>query len=349
MLQNAPMKTFYSPAHLAHVPMLQFEGGRLLPAVEIPERAEAVRAAVEARGLGPVLPPEAFGDAPILKVHDKGLVAFLGVAYGEWTERYGENAPPALPSAWPAQGLRDGRGGDIEAKLGSYAFSADTPIMKGTWAAAREAANVALTGAAAIAAGEHAAFALTRPPGHHASKDVFGGFCYLNNMAIAAQWLADKGLRPAILDVDYHHGNGTQTIFYDRPDVFFCSLHADPAFAFPHFLGFAQERGEGRGEGFNLNLPLPAHTDWARYEPALARALNDIHDFSPDVVLISLGLDTFSEDPIAGFEFKAEDYKRLGERLALLGKPTLFLFEGGYAVEALGEIAANVLEGFEQT
>lgn len=220
--------------------------------------------------------------------------------------------------------------------------------MKGTWSAAREAANVALTGAAAIHAGERAAFALTRPPGHHAAIDVFGGFCYLNNAAIAAQWFADRGLRPAILDVDYHHGNGTQTIFYERADVFFCSIHADPAFAYPHFLGFAEERGEGAGEGMNLNLPLPAHTDWARYEPALARALHDLHDFGPDVVLISLGLDTYCEDPIAGFELTAADYRRLGERLALLKRPTLFLFEGGYAVDALGEITANVLEGFEQ-
>jgi acetoin utilization deacetylase AcuC-like enzyme len=342
------MKTFYSPAHLAHAPMLQFEGGRLLPAVEIPERAERVRAAIEARGLGPVLPPQAFDDSAILKVHDAGLVEFLGAAHGEWIARYGADAPPALPSAWPAHGLHDGRHGDIESKLGSYAFSADTPIMKGTWSAAREAANVALTGAAAIHAGERAAFALTRPPGHHAAIDVFGGFCYLNNAAIAAQWFADRGLRPAILDVDYHHGNGTQTIFYERADVFFCSIHADPAFAYPHFLGFAEERGEGAGEGMNLNLPLPAHTDWARYEPALARALHDLHDFGPDVVLISLGLDTYCEDPIAGFELTAADYRRLGERLALLKRPTLFLFEGGYAVDALGEITANVLEGFEQ-
>jgi acetoin utilization deacetylase AcuC-like enzyme len=242
--------------------------------------------------------------------------------------------------------LRDGREGDIEAKLGSYAFSADTPILRGTWAAAREAVNVALSAAQAIRAGDKSAFALTRPPGHHASSDLFGGFCYLNNIAIAAQWLADAGLRPAVLDVDYHHGNGTQSIFYGRSDVFFCSLHADPHFAYPHFLGFADEHGEGSGEGANVNLPLPANTDWALYEQALAHGLAAVEAFGPDVLLVSLGLDTYIHDPIASFRLKGADYLRLGEKIAALGRPTMFVFEGGYAVDALGEITANVLEGF---
>jgi acetoin utilization deacetylase AcuC-like enzyme len=341
------MKTFYSPAHASHDPLAQFEHGELLPAVEIPIRVERVKAEIEARRIGAILPPNQFGDAPILRVHDAGLVQFLGVAFDEWVARYGENAPPALPSAWPAHGLRDGRHGDIEAKLGSYAFSADTPILRGTWTAARQAVNVVLSAAEAIRAGDKTAFALTRPPGHHAAGDVFGGFCYLNNIAIAAQWFADAGLRPAVLDVDYHHGNGTQSIFYARPDVLFCSLHADPSFAYPHFLGFADETGEGPGAGFNLNLPLPAHTDWSVYEPALARAAAAIEAFGPEVLLVSLGLDTFEHDPISSFLLKPADYLRLGEKIAALKRPTLFVFEGGYDVEALGLITANVLEGFE--
>jgi acetoin utilization deacetylase AcuC-like enzyme len=340
------LKTFYSPAHLAHAPKEEFEGGRLTPAVEIPERAECVRARIEARKLDAIEAPYDFGLAPLLRIHDTEFVEFIEGAHAQWRARYGEDAPPAIPTAWPARGLRDRRLGDIEARLGAYAFDTATPILKGTWDAARTAANVALSAADEIAGGARSAFALTRPPGHHASRDVFGGYCYLNNIAIAAQWLTDKGLRPAILDVDYHHGNGTQAIFYDRADVFFCSVHADPIFAFPHYLGFADERGIGLGEEKNLNLPLPRGTAWHDYRQALDTALTRIAHFGPDVLLVSLGLDTFKDDPICQFQLQTEDYLRLGERLAQLGKPTLFVFEGGYALDALAENTVNVLEGF---
>src|SRR5471030_1306298 len=264
------MKTFYASAHLQHAPSLEFEGGRMNPAVEVPARAERVRAEIERRAIGPILPPDDFGMEPIARVHDPGLVRFLGEASTLWHKRYGQDAPPAIPSAWPARGLRDRFEGDVESRLGTYAFDTSTPIVKGTWNAALAAANVALTAAQTIKSGERSAFALARPPGHHASADVFGGYCYLNNIAIAAQWFVDQGLKPAILDVDYHHGNGTQSIFYRRADILFCSLHGDPSFAYPHFLGFADERGEGAGEGANLNLPLPMYTDWSGYRDAVA-------------------------------------------------------------------------------
>ncbi|MBV8977226.1 MAG: histone deacetylase family protein [Alphaproteobacteria bacterium] len=341
------MKTFYSPAHLAHVPAEEFEAGRLTPAVEIPERAEAVRARIVERKLGEIAAPAEFDNEAVLRVHDAELVGFLGEAFEAWQAAYGSKAQSALPSRWPAPGLSARRAPDIESRLGTFAFDAGTPIMKGTWQAARAAANVALSAAEAIRAGERSAFALTRPPGHHAAGDVFGGFCYLNNIAIAAQYLRDAGLKPAILDVDYHHGNGTQTIFYGRDDVLFCSLHADPNYAFPHFLGFADERGLGKGEGFNLNLPLPAGTDWARYSAALGEATARLRAFAPDVLLVSLGLDTYIDDPIARFRLKSDDYLRMGEAIAALELPTLFVFEGGYNVEMLGVNAVNVLEGFE--
>ena len=210
----------------------------------------------------------------------------------------------------------------------------------------RGAVDVVLSGAAAIGQDERAAFALTRPPGHHAGFDLFGGYCYLNNVAIAAQWFSDQGMRVAILDVDYHHGNGTQSIFYGRADVYFVSIHADPSFAFPHFLGFADENGAGAGENANLNLPLPRDTDWPRYREALTRALGQVAAFGPDVLLVSLGLDTFEHDPIARFRLKAPDYLALGEAIARARLPTLFVFEGGYNIDALGEITVNVLEGF---
>jgi acetoin utilization deacetylase AcuC-like enzyme len=339
------MKTFYSPAHLLHAPNEEFEAGRLSPAVEVPERAERVRAEIERRKLGPILPPRSFGDEPILQVHDAHFLSFLRAAYADWRTRYPGDTADAIPSAWPARGMRF-NASDIESRLGSYASDTATPITRGTFAAAQSAVDVALSAAEAIHAGGRAAFALTRPPGHHAGSDVFGGYCYFNNVAIAAQWLAGQGLRPAILDVDYHHGNGTQAIFYARADALFVSIHADPAFAFPHFLGFADERGENAGEGFNLNLPLPRLTAWDGYAEALQTALRRVGDFGPDVLLVSLGLDTFEADPISHFRLGREDYFRLGEAIAGLAKPTLFAFEGGYNLEALAEITVNVLEGF---
>lgn len=341
------MKIFYSPVHCDHAPRAEFEAGRLGPAVEVPERAERVRARLVERKLGPLLPPRSFGDDPLRRVHDAAFIDFLAGAYDAWRERYGADCDDAIPSCWPARGLRERRQGDVESRLGSYAFDTATPITKGTWAAARAAADVALSAADEIASGAKAAFALTRPPGHHASRDVFGGYCYLNNVAIAAQWLCDRGLRPAVLDVDYHHGNGTQSIFYRRGDVFFVSLHADPATDYPHFLGFADERGEGTGEGATLNLPLPRGTNWTGYAEALRHATEAIDRFGADVVLVSLGLDTFEQDPISFFRLRTDDYPKLGAAIAGLRKPALFVFEGGYHLEALAENTTNVLEGFE--
>lgn len=342
------MKTFYSPAHRSHAPKEEFEAGSLSPAVEVPARADSVKARIEQRGIGQVLFPLEFGVEPILRVHAADLVDFLSSAHDAWTRRYGQSAPDAIPSAWPVGHRHPAPSEDVEARLGRLAFDTATPIGKGTWEAARAAVNSALSAAKAVCNEERAAFALTRPPGHHAGDQFFGGYCYLNNVAVAAQWIADAQIRPAILDVDYHHGNGTQTIFYDRADVFYASLHADPAFAYPHFWGRTEERGAGRGEGTNLNLPLASGTDWNSYQEALAFARDAILDFTPDVLLVSLGLDTFEHDPISDFRLTSSDYVRLGEAIGSFGKPTLFVFEGGYDLQSLAENTVNVLEGFEQ-
>lgn len=342
------MKTFYSTVHREHAPTREFEGGRLTPIPEVPGRAEAVRTSIEERGLGPVAAPSHFGMEPILRVHSQEFANFLVSAHEDWTQKYGSEATEAVPSAWPARGLRPNRTGDIEARLGTYAFDTATPIVRGTWEAARSAVDVALSGAQCIRDGARSAFALTRPPGHHAARELFGGYCYLNNVAIAAQWFADLGLRSAILDVDYHHGNGTQAIFYLRGDVLYCSHHANPAFAFPHYSGFADERGQDAGEGANLNLPLPSGTEWDAYETALSPARQAVTAFGADVLLVSLGLDTFENDPISEFRLKSADYLRMGEVIARLKKPTLFVFEGGYDLATLGRNTANVVEGFEQ-
>jgi acetoin utilization deacetylase AcuC-like enzyme len=190
--------------------------------------------------------------------------------------------------------------------------------------------------------------ALTRPPGHHAGPDFFGGYCFLNNAALAAQALRDAGAqRVAVLDVDYHHGNGTQTIFYERADVLTVSLHGDPRTEYPFYLGHADERGAGSGEGFNLNLPLPAGTGCAAWRAALHEGLQAIARFAPDALVVALGVDTFEGDPISRFTLASADYLTAGRDIAAARLPTVFTLEGGYAVAALGVNVVNVLEGFE--
>lgn len=213
----------------------------------------------------------------------------------------------------------------------------------------RASANVALSGARVVLEGkERAVFSLCRPPGHHAGTDFYGGYCFVNNAAIAAQYLRDNGAaRVAILDVDYHHGNGTQAIFYDRADVSYVSIHADPSTDFPYFLGYADETGAGAGEGYNHNLPLPRGTGWEVYQEALEAALGTVAALRPDALVVSLGVDTFDGDPLSGFRLTTSDLARLGQRIAAAGLPSLLVFEGGYALDALGANVVSFLTGYE--
>jgi acetoin utilization deacetylase AcuC-like enzyme len=229
-------------------------------------------------------------------------------------------------------------------------MDAGVPIAAGTWTAVYQSAQVALTAADLMVQGAKAAFALCRPPGHHAAAGMMGGYCYLNNAAIAAQYLRDHGAaKILVLDVDYHHGNGTQSIFYQRGDVSFVSLHGDPLVEYPNFLGYADELGDGEGRGHNHNFPLPHGTAWDTYAPALDAACRVAQSYRPDAIIVSLGVDTFEADPISRFKLRSDDYLRMGERIGALGCPTLFVFEGGYAVDAVGVNTVNVLTGFETT
>ena len=254
-----------------------------------------------------------------------------------------------MPFAWPTRGLRaDVPPQSIDALLGFYSFDAGSTFVAGTWEAIQASYDVALTAAELVQAGEPAAFALGRPPGHHAGSGFMGGYCYINNAAVAAQWFLDQGAaRVAILDVDYHHGNGTQQIFYPREDVLLLSLHADPLVEYPFFLGHSDERGEGRGEGFNVNYPMALGTSWDKWSAALDAACGRLVEYGPDVVVVSLGVDTFEKDPISHFRLTVDDYPRIGRRIAKVGRPTLFVMEGGYAVEEIGLNAVGVLTGFE--
>ncbi|MGH6931764.1 MAG: histone deacetylase family protein [Dongiaceae bacterium] len=340
------MKTVYSEGHRQHDAKVDFAGGKFIATFETPRRAEIVLERVRDTGLGEVIEPGEFSMAPLLRVHDGAFLRFLETAYSEWFEVYGDSF--TRPAIAIGPGMRRKLPSRIGARLAYYAIDASTPITATSWRAARGSANVALTAQAIMAKGERAAFALCRPPGHHAGRDFFGGYCFLNNAAIAAQAFIDGGAtRAAVLDVDFHHGNGTQGIFYDRNDLLFASLHGHPEDEYPYFVGFADERGEGAGEGFNLNYPLRPGTAWDGYRPALAGAIAEIDGFGPDALVVSLGVDTFKGDPISHFKLESEEFIRIGEMIARLKRPTLFVMEGGYAVEEIGLNAVNVLMGFE--
>lgn len=340
------MITVFTEAHLLRNAKTELYGGRLVPPHECPERAEIVLERVRAVGLGEITPPSRFGLGPVLKVHDTAFVDFLKTAWSEWTAA--GNQGEAIPDCWPARRMAQRCPTSITGKLGYYAMAGETSISAGTWEAAQAAADVALTAASHLQKGARSAFALCRPPGHHAARDLYGGYCFLNNAAIAAEYLRDRGAaRVAVLDVDFHHGNGTQDIFYDRADVLYVSLHGDPAHAFPYFSGYADETGVGAGTGFTMNLPLPPGAGFPAWSQALASALQRLRRFAPDALVVSLGVDTFEHDPISFFKLRSEDFSTYGRMIGACGWPTLFVFEGGYAVEEVGVNTVNVLTGFE--
>lgn len=351
------MKTFHNPLHTLHQGREEMFRGRMVPCHEVPDRLDFVLSELQRRSQGELLVPEiadAELDAAIARVHHPRYVEFLASAWSDWVAMDPDNLHrDALPSVWPLGNRHafrtDALPRNFAARMGLFAFDSGSPLMAGTWAAARAGAACAVAAAREVLGGARAAFALTRPPGHHAGPDFFGGYCFLNNAAIAAQALRDGGhQRVAVLDIDYHHGNGTQTIFYERPDVLTVSIHGDPATEYPFFLGHADERGAGAGEGFNLNLPLPRGTGFTDWCEALDQAVDAVDEFEADVLVVPMGLDTFVGDPISGFTLKSEDYDTVGRLLAAAGVPTVFTFEGGYAVAEVGVNAVNVLQGFDQ-
>jgi acetoin utilization deacetylase AcuC-like enzyme len=333
------MRCFWDPRQRLHAPALELMNGAFVPFAETPARADAILAAI-----GSAEPPVDHGEGPLRAVHNEAYLAFLWSAHQDW--RAAGRAGDASGYAWPVVRRRPLDLQRIDARLGAYSFDASSPIAAGTWEGAYRSAQTALTALDAVLAGDAAAFALCRPPGHHAGADYLGGYCYLNNAAIAAEAAAAAGKRVAILDVDYHHGNGTQDIFYARGDVLFVSIHADPKTDYPYFWGHADETGEGAGEGTTLNLPLPRGTGLGAYLPALDAALANIAEFAPDLLVVSYGADTFAGDPISCFTLQTADYTTLAARIATLAVSTLIVMEGGYAVDALGANVAAFLEGF---
>ena len=342
------MITIYSERQALHCNIQEVLSGELVPSFEVAERTGIVLKHITARDLGPIIAPNHFTVDLAARVHSREYVDFLQQAWSLWQAEFPESTQ-AMPYCLPVRRFRSVCPEHIEGKLGYYSSDLTAAIVEGSWQAIWASVECALSGQQLIQQGERSIFSLCRPPGHHASQDQMGGYCYLNNAAIAAQAYLDNGSqRVAILDVDYHHGNGTQSIFYDRADVLFTSVHADPAWDYPYFLGYQEETGEGDGKGFNLNLPLALNSHWSDYEPALQKALDKIAAYRPDVLLVSLGLDSYEQDPISFFKLKSDNYTTMGRLIAELGLPTQFIFEGGYAVDALGTNTANVLEGFQK-
>jgi acetoin utilization deacetylase AcuC-like enzyme len=344
------MLTFYNELHGQHRGRFEIFRGEMVPCFETPERVDVVAAELGRRGLGRIVTPQGVPLTSLERIHTPRYLHFLRTAWSDWLALDPANAgKDAFPAVWPVRTLRD----DIEpenfcARLGLYSMDSGTPLTAGTWTAAKTGADCAVNAAHALRLGERAAFALTRPPGHHAGADFFGGYCFINNAALAAQHLLDDGLsRVTVLDLDYHHGNGTQSIFYQRNDVQFISIHADPRHEFPFYLGHADETGAGPGLGYNINLPLPPGTGTPDWFAALETACLRLAGYAPQALVVSLGVDTYAGDPLSRFTLQSADFLRIGERLAWLGLPTVFVFEGGYAVNEIGVNVVNVLEGFE--
>jgi acetoin utilization deacetylase AcuC-like enzyme len=347
------MHVVYDPRHVLHDPTTELQHGVPMPIYEVPARVESIRAALLADDEFSFTVPTEHGLGPVVAVHHEGLVGFLAEAWGLWRNQGGGGGPMPpqyLPDTVLHPAIREGMGPAPEppgamGRIGYWCWETMTPLVVGSYQAARGAVDVALTAADLLLAGDSAAYGLARPPGHHCPRSAFGGYGLLNYSAAATAYLAERVGRVAVLDVDYHHGNGTQQIFYHRDDVLYVSLHADPSRAFPYFAGWADERGAGAGEGFTFNLPLPAGCTNAGYLTALETALERVAEHAAAALVVSLGLDTYGQDPIADFALSTDAYYEVGRRVASLGLPTLVLQEGGYFVPKLGENARTWLRG----
>lgn len=338
------MRVFHDARQRLHDPAEELHNGGFTAYAETPARVDAMIAAI-----GPTEQPPDAGVEPIRAVHDAGYLDFLQAAPALWREagRPGD----AIPYAFPVVGRRALDLKRIDALMGRYSFDATTPITPHAYTSSYWSAQSALAAARAVTAGEQAAFALCRPPGHHAGADYCGGYCHINATAAAAQALVDMGrdagaARVAVLDVDYHHGNGTQDIFWARGDVFYASVHADPATDYPFYWGHADEVGADAGRGATLNLPLPHGTKVDAFRRAQEQALDAIARFGPDALVVSFGADTWVGDPISQFALETQDYAMLARDIAGCGWPTAIVMEGGYAVDALGLNVATFLSGF---
>ena len=348
------MKIFHTETHQLHNPAFEvFDGGQRVPYLESPERLERILRALRKTDWSDIQPPRDFGLAPLRAVHSDAYLDFLATAWTLWRAAAPETEAASdrtalLPATFAAK--RDQMPETILGKAGFFLLDLSVPIVEGTYPAALASANCALSAAESISLNSslilhNSSFALCRPPGHHAGCEIAGGYCFLNNAAIAAHWLTRFG-KVAILDVDYHAGNGTQDIFYSRSDVLTISIHADPAFEYPYYAGYTNETGAGEGIGFHRNFPLPAGTDDAAYLQTLDLALERIAAHASSSLIISLGVDAYEGDPLGSFKVTRAGFAEIGRRVRTLGLPSAIIMEGGYNTDALGENVVAFLENF---
>ncbi len=348
-----PITFVWHPRTRRHIPSAEIRLGIRRPSTEVPERVNSIRDALIQAGH-----PEVTAGDPdptaLLAVHTPGLIEHLRTINDAWVvadyaTTHGQDrvVPTVIPTAAMLAGVPVRRPTAAHARAGLYCYDTATLIGPGTWDAAEAAAGAALTAVDLISQQGGIIYALCRPPGHHAAADAFGAGCYLNNAAIAAAELRRRGAsRVAVIDIGAHHGNGTQAIFYERPDVFVGSVHVDPgAGSFPHFLGFADETGRGDGVGANLNLPLPSRAGDERWLPAVAQLLAEVRAFDPDALVVALGVDAVHDDPQSPLRISEQGLQRTGELIGALGLPTVAVQEGGFHLQTLGPLVLACLRG----
>jgi acetoin utilization deacetylase AcuC-like enzyme len=338
------MIIIYSNQHHLHHPPTEFLEDGLVPYTESPSRAEAIISTLRAADFAEIVEPDDFGLDPIRAVHTDDYLEHLQNIYQQWTAT-NPASTAVIPFAFPRQDLERFSSSPY-AMAGYYAFDLSAPITATSWDAILSSAYCALTGARKIQQGNRFVYALCRPPGHHASQDLMGGYCYLNNAAIAAEDLTQKGQkRVAIVDIDVHSGNGTQRIFYERDDVLFISIHGSPEWEYPYFMGYSDERGAGAGLGYTFNYPMAQGVTDPQYLSTLDQALSEVVTFGADTLVISAGFDTFDGDPLGKFKLTTSSYHQMGQRFAALNLPTLVIQEGGYKIPTLGANVLSLLQG----
>jgi acetoin utilization deacetylase AcuC-like enzyme len=354
--QLADVPVVWAESCLRHDPAAEIWLGVRTPGTEVPARATIARDAVLDAGAS-LVPAADHDDLVLRTVHDDGMLHHLRTVYAAWQDAGFPTDPGqdrVVPYVFPTAGLLGGlpvrAPTAVHARAGRYCYDTMTLIGPGTWEAARGAVDAALTAVDLVVGGVGLAYAVCRPPGHHAGRDSFGGSCYLNNAAVAAEALLAAGhVRVAVVDLDAHHGNGTQSLFYDRSDVLYGSVHVDPAAGwFPHYVGFADETGRGAGASCTRNEPLPPGTGDLEWVGAVERLTTEVARSGASALVVSLGVDAAADDPESPLQVTADGYRDAGRRLAALGLPTVAVQEGGYHLDTLGGLVVATLAGLRR-